>query len=199
MRERRARGRPGTEPIQSADGVALAVAPVTIPSADSLEVREAYIEVSRLPDYQLITSIELLSPWNKYGEGIGEYRHKRRSLVSRGVHVVEIDLLRRGSRTELARPLPQGHYYAFVFRGDRRPDVEVYAWGLRQPLPSIAVPLKAPASDVMLELATVVNTSYDRGQYSRKLRYAAAPPKPLSPDDRAWAAQLVRQATVTKL
>ncbi|MDB5358406.1 MAG: hypothetical protein JWN24_4859, partial [Phycisphaerales bacterium] len=42
--------------------------PVTIPSVESLEVREGYIEIQRLPDYELVTSIELLSPWNKYGD-----------------------------------------------------------------------------------------------------------------------------------
>jgi hypothetical protein len=174
----------------SGDGVA--VAPVTIPSTDALEVKEAFIEILRLPDMKLVTSIELLSPWNKFGEGIGEYRHKRRSLIRQAVHVVEIDLLRRGRRTELAQPLPAGDYYAFIFRGDQRPNVNVYAWSIRQALPEIPIPLSAPDADVVLNLAELVNTAFDRGRYTRKLRYASGPPsQPLTPADMAWAIEVV--------
>lgn len=179
-------------------GAAVAIAPVTIPSLESTEVREGYIEVLRLPERKLVTSIEFLSPWNNCGEGLGEYRHKRRSLVREGVHVVEIDLLRRGRRTELAAPLPPGHYCAFVFRADRRPDVDVYAWDLKHPLPGIPVPLQPSDADVMLELSTVVNTAYARGQYRRKLRYDASLPGPLTPADAAWASALAREALVSK-
>ena len=112
-----------------AGATALAVAPVTIPSVDAIEVSEALIEIVRLPDHDLVTSVELLSAWNKFGEGVGEYRSKRRDWVRNGVHVVEIDLLTRGRRTELSRPLPAGDYFVCVFRGDRKPDVDVYGWG----------------------------------------------------------------------
>lgn len=175
-------------------GVAVAIEPVTIPSLDTIEVREGYLEILRLPDYELVTSIELLSPSNKFGEGIGEYRTKRRLLVSRGIHVVEIDLLRRGRRTELARPLPVADYYAFVFRGDRRPEVNVYPWRLRDPLPTIPVPLNKPDPDVPLNLAAVVSTAYDRGRYARMLRYNVPPPGPLSPEDGRWAVEVARAA-----
>lgn len=192
------RERHRTRPLVSNDATqyggttAVALAPVTIPSLESIEVREGHVEVLRLPDRKLVTSIELLSPWNKYGEGIGEYRHKRLSLVRQGVHVVEIDLLRRGHRTELAEPLPAGDYCAFVFRADRRPDVNVYAWTLRHPLPIIVVPLQSPDPDLPLELSTVVNTAYDRGQYARKLRYGIAPSGPMSQEDASWATDVGR-------
>jgi hypothetical protein len=179
---------------QSSGGeAAVGLAPVIIPSTESIEVREGYIEIIRLPDHQLITSIELLSPWNKFGEGVGEYRHKRRSRVRHGVHVVEIDLLRRGHQTELARPLPRGDYYAFVFRANRRPDVDVYAWSLHDPLPIVEVPLAPPDADLRLELSTVVNTAYDRGRYQGKLRYSEPPPQPISQVDAAWATEVARQ------
>jgi len=192
--ERAARGSNRSAPNAPGTGSAVAE-PLTIPSVDSLEVKEGYIEIVRLPGYELVTSIELLSPWNKYGEGIGEYRHKRRSLVSHGVHVVEIDLLRRGTRTELAQPLPAGDYFAFIFRADRRPDVNVYHWGLREALPSIKVPLRAPDADLSFELSEIVGTAYDRGRYGRKLSYAAAPPSPtMSLKDAAWVAERLQAA-----
>jgi hypothetical protein len=125
-------------------------------------------------------------PWNKFGEGLGKYRHKRRTLVHDGVHVVELDLLRRGRRTELSKPLPSGHYHAFVFRADKRPDVNVYAWDMRHPLPVISIPLVAPDPDVHLDLATVAASAYDRRRYDRKLRYSRPPPQPLTPEELAW-------------
>jgi hypothetical protein len=167
-------------------------APVTSPSADSLDVRERYIEILRLPGHDLVTSVQLLSPWNKFGEGVGEYRAKRRALVGQGVHVVEIDLLTRGRRSELARPLPKGDYFVLVFRGDGRPDIDVYAWGVRDRLPTVSVPLKPPASDVLFDVAAVVSNAYERGRYTRKLRYAAPVPASFSPDDAQWAGGVAR-------
>ena len=106
QQELRTTTEPAAEP--AATTATLVADPITIPAVNSVDVREGYVEILRMPGHDLVTSIELLSPWNKYGEGIGEYRHKRRALVGRGVHVVEIDLLRRGTTTELARPLPGG-------------------------------------------------------------------------------------------
>ena len=181
-------------PQSDGAGTAVAAAPVVLPAVDSVEVRDGYIEIVRFPEQELVTSLELLSPSNKFGEGIGEYRGKRASLVRTGVHVVEIDLLVRGRRTELARPLPSGSYFAFVFRADRRPDVDVYPWGVRDPLPVLRVPLRSPDPDVPLELATVVNNAYDRGHYARKLRYGGAVPAPLESGDAAWAAEVAKEA-----
>jgi hypothetical protein len=171
---------------------AVAVAPVTLASVDSLEVKEAYIEIVRLPEHDLVTSVELLSPWNKFGEGVGQYRSKRRHLVRHGIHVVEIDLLTRGRRTEVVGAVPTGDYFVFVFRGDRKPDVDVYPWGVRQPLPVVRVPLRGPDGDVPLELSAVITSAYDRGRYSRKLRYGAPPTASLSPADKTWAADVVK-------
>jgi hypothetical protein len=184
-------------PQSGGGGTAVAAAPVVLPDLDSLEVRDGYIEIIRFPEQELVTSIELLSPSNKFGEGIGEYRGKRTSHVRTGVHFVEIDLLVRGRRTQLARPLPPGDYFAFVFRADRRPDVDVYAWGVRNPLPVVSVPLRNPDPDVQLDLATVVNNAYDRGLYVRKLRYGGPVPAPLAPGDATWAAEVAKRAADT--
>ena len=159
-------------------------------------MKEAHIKILRLPDRDLVTAVELLSPWNKFGEGVGQYRSKRRNLVRNGVHVVEIDLLTRGRRTELVGTVPAGDYFVYVFRGDRKPDVDVYGWGVRQPLPTVRVPLRAPDPDVPLELAAVVTSAYDRGRYIRKLRYATPPTASLVPGDKAWAADVVKATRV---
>ena len=185
---------PAATPIERPNRGGLAAA-VLIPSVDDgIEVRENYIEILKLPDRELVTAIELMSPWNKHGAGVAEYRGKRRSLVAHGVHVVELDLLRRGRRTELARPLPPGDYYAMVFRADQRPDVEVYSWALRDPLPAVPIPLRSPDSDVRLGVAAVVDSVYDRGRYDRKLRYAQPVPPPVTAEDEEWVTGRLRSA-----
>ncbi|MBI5348086.1 MAG: DUF4058 family protein, partial [Chloroflexi bacterium] len=44
---------------------------------------------------QLVTSIEILSPYNKrQGEGLDQYRQKRKNILHSAVHFIELDLLR---------------------------------------------------------------------------------------------------------
>lgn len=186
------RAAPGPETTGAGGGAAVAVRTATIPLAESTEVREGFVEIRRLVDHELVTCVEVLSPWNKFGEGIGIYREKRRTLVARGVHVVELDLLLRGTRTELADPLPPGHYFALVFRSDRRPDVDVFAWQLGDRLPTIPVPLRPPDEDVPLALAAVFTTVYERARYDRKVRYTGDVPKGVPADDAEWVQGLLR-------
>jgi hypothetical protein len=169
-----------------AGGTAVLARPVTIRSTDDLEIREGYIEILRMPDRELVSSIELLSPANKVGEGAGVYSDKRRALVARGIHVVEIDLLLRGPRTKLAEPLPPGDYFGMVFRGDRRPDVDVYSWSLQDPLPPIPIPLKGINESVNLALAEAFASAFDRGRYDRKLSYALPWPIALTLAQTQW-------------
>jgi hypothetical protein len=173
-------------------GTALAVEiePVTIPSVDSIEIREAYIEVLRVPGYELVTVLELMSPWNKHGAGVGIHQGKRASLVRDGVHFVELDVLRGGKRTHLSKPLPPGDYYVNVFRGDRKPDVDVFTWKLRDKLPTVPIPLRAPDKDVPLNLGEALRTAYERGRYDRKLRYERPLDPPLAGADADWAQSL---------
>ena len=83
--------------------------------------------------------------------------------------------------------LPKGHYYAFVSRAERRPCRDTYAWTIRDPLPTIPIPLKAPDPDIPLDLAAIFATVYDRARCERSIDYAAPLDLPLSPEDRAWA------------
>lgn len=175
-------------------GGTVTIEPETLTLPEFLEVPEAFIEIATVPGGEVVTTIELLSPTNKSGAGRGEYLVKRRALLHRGINLVEVDLLVRGERLETVEPLPRGDYYAFVSRADRRPECDVYAWGLRHPLPAIPVPLKAPDLDVPLDLATVFTLTYDRGRYDRTLPYGSPPGVPLAADDLAWAVERARAA-----
>jgi hypothetical protein len=169
--------------------------PETLTLPEFLEVREAYIEIATIPGGEVVTTIELLSPTNKAGTGRGEYLAKRRALLRRGINLVEVDLLVGGERLETVETLPRGDYYAFVSRASRRPECDVYAWGLRHPLPTIPVPLKAPDPDVPLDLANVFTLTYDRQRYGPTLPYGSAPGVPLAADDLAWAVERARAAS----
>jgi hypothetical protein len=177
-------GVPGTATIE----------PVVIPMALGVveEVRETWIEVRHLEGRSLVTAIELLSPGNKVEPQRSAYLAKRFELLRQPIHLVELDLLLGGQRLPMQRPLPRGNYYAFVARAERRPDCEVYAWTVRQPLPTIPVPLRPPDPDVELDLAALFATAYDRGRYRRLIRHDAPPPAALSAPDRAWAEAIAR-------
>lgn len=181
---------------RASSGSVATLAPVAIPMPVVAEVRDAWIEILHRPERSLVTVIELLSPTNKIGQGFGDYMSKRRAVLERRAHLVVIDLLVSGERIPLLRPLPRGHYYAFVTRDDKRPMVDVYSWGLRDRLPTIPVPLRAPDPDVPLDLAALFAMTYDRGRYVRSLRYGTLPQVTLEQDDSQWAqATASQQAT----
>ena len=110
------------------------------------------------------------------------------------VNIVELDLIRAGKRLRgFNRPLPLGHYYAFVSRADRRPMTDVYTWSIRRRLPIVPVPLRAPDPDVKLDLGAAFAIAYERGRYGGIVDYTSPPPPPaFAPEDAEWVAQTAR-------
>ncbi len=155
---------------------------------------ETYLEITRRSDRQLVTVIELLSPSNKTAPDSRVYLAKRAGYLRQYVHLVEIDLLIRGTRLPMREQLPPGDYYALVSRAEDRPRARVYAWGVRQPMPVIPVPLMAPDPDFQLDLGALFRQAYDTGYYGREISYAGDPPTFLRPEDRDWAREVVRAA-----
>lgn len=161
--------------------------PVTVPLTILEGPRETYIEIVHRPDQQLVTVLELLSPANKEPPGRIEYLAKRRALLYQQVHLVELDLLRGGRRMPTAAPLPAGDYYYLVARAEQRLDAQVFAWSVRQPLPRLPVPLRAPDHDIVFDLAAVFATTYERARFGRAIDYHDALPTFWSQEDRDWA------------
>lgn len=172
----------------SASGGTAVLNPVVIPHAIIGEQpRQAYIRIFKRPGRSLVAVLELLSPSNKIGDGFMDYCGKRSTLLYGRTHLVELDLLMGGRRLPLAKPLPPGDYFAMISRGDQRPNCEVYAWSLREPLPAIPIPLRAPDADVFVDLQAVFCQTYQRGRYAPSLRYGKAPEAPLGAKDKRWA------------
>ena len=168
---------------------------VLVPLPEPQEVYHYFLEIRELATQKVITIVEMLSPFNKRpGEGREDYLRKRRMILESDVHLVELDLLREGERLPMGKPLPQGQYYAIVSRSYKRPIAEVYAWTIKQPLPTIPIPLKRGEPDVMLDLQSVLNSVYDRAGYDYRLPYDREPDPPLSPEDWEWAKQIIAKS-----
>lgn len=172
------------------------VSPMTLANIDYVDPHtEAFIEVLRLPDQEVVAVLELLSPTNKSGDGRGFYFEKRQQLLRQKVHILELDLIRAGRRLRLDRPLPRGDYYAFLSHADRRPDCDVYPWTVRDTLPILPLPLLVPDHDIEIDLGRAFEVAYKRGQYDRLIRYDQSPPAPsFAGEDAEWVARTARGA-----
>ena len=162
-------------PARRSGGGTMTLEPVMLPMIDSEIESHPWVEIRTLDDDRVVTIIEVLSPTNKRGAGRFAFASKRSAALRRGVNWIEIDLLLGGHRLRLGRPLPRGDYYAHVIRGDEPAEAAVYAWSLRDPLPTVPVPLTPADGAVPLDLAAVFATTYDRRRYGRRLRYDADP------------------------
>jgi hypothetical protein len=165
--------------------------PVTVPLVIEEESRETFIEIRERPGRTLVTVIELLSPSNKQEPGRSTYLAKRNALIFQPVHLVELDFLLLGRRLPLGSDYPPGQCFALISRFDRRPNCDVYHWPLRQALPTLPFPLKAPDPDVLLSLSEVFATTFERGRYAQSIDYSLAPPNVASVDDRDWIRQTI--------
>ena len=155
------------------------------------------VEIRDAAERRLVTVIEILSPVNKHGEGLDEYVDKRTSILQTQTHLLEIDLLRGGSRIPLIGDLPPTPYYIFLSRFTHRPRTSVWAVGLRDRLPVVPVPLLPPDPDVPLDLQAAVNACFDLVGYERLLDYARPLPAPeLSAEDAAWVKAQIETAQV---
>lgn len=150
------------------------------------DLREAYIKVTHRPDQTLVAILELLSPTNKTGTGYKSYVSRRTELQLQQVSLLEVDLLIVGNRLPMSQSLPPADHYAIVSRSDHRPKADVYAWALRDPMPSIPIPLRPPNRDIMADLGKLFALTYDRGRYDRVLNYSRPLELPLNPDTLRW-------------
>ena len=91
--------------------------------------------------------------------------------------------------------MPSADYYALISRAEDRPNCEVYRWALRDPLPTIPIPLRAPDADIPIDLGKVFRATYKRGRYARALFYTQPPAARLSRKDAQWATGVASKKT----
>lgn len=162
------------------------------------EVRLVNVEVRDSATNQLVTSIEILPPVNKRGKELREYRRKRERLEAANVHLLEVDLLRRGRRPVLTSRIAQleklakVHYLISLLRGGAH-SLEVWAMQVTEPLPTVAVALRHPDPDIALDLGACLTTVYDEAMYDLSIDYTQKPPLPaLDEQTQHWIDALLR-------
>jgi hypothetical protein len=180
------------ERITTNNGGATTLAPPTIallPHVATVDEVD-YIEIRDREDRQLVTVVELLSPANKRaGADRDQYLSKRLEYTRSGTHLIEIDLLRGLQRMPLV-DVEDCDYCVMVSRAEERPEVGVWPLGLRDPLPEIPIPLRAPDPDASVELQAVLHRVYDAAGYEDYI-YRRRPSPLLRAADAAWAAEIV--------
>lgn len=150
---------------------------LVLPTIKNIEARIPVVEIKDRKSNQLITAIEILSPVNKRKPGLLPYREKRERLHYAGVHLVEIDLIRRGERPLEHPYLPQSHYLICLLRAGIG-TTQVWAVDVKDPLPVIPIPLKQPDKDSLLDLGKAFKDVYEQGAFERSVNYSEAPPPP---------------------
>lgn len=163
---------------------------IEIPEPMKLRTVNIYVTETK----ERVATIELLSPANKTGEGLTQYRQKRDRILRSQVHLVEIDFLRGGQRPgpEITEPAIDADYIVLLNRagsGNIRIS-KIWPIAINKPLPLIPIPLRSPDPDVPLRLAAVFDTIYTTNYYQYRLDYGRpAPPPELRPAIKAWLAK----------
>ncbi len=194
-------GVPGREALSPATAVAEPTA-ATLEEIDPEELelrkqRRIVVYVNQRPRLA-VTGIELLSPSNKQAGAVARQRYleKRSSALHGGLHWVEIDLLRGGTRPPMPlEPPPNADYLAYVAQATAEGWQHLlYAWRLRDALPKLPIPLLGNDS-ASIDLAACFREAYERIAGDDEADYSSPPPAPpLRPEDASWVEQVLREA-----
>lgn len=166
-------------------------APIAVESAVEMEseIELLSIEIFQTDGEVLVTAIEILSPVNKQPshKAYTDYLRKRRDLLHSNTHLIEIDLLRGGTRPPLTMDVPKAPYYILLSRAETRPMVQVWPIFFETKLPQLPVPLLAPDPDTLLDMNRVFANVYERGGYDVQIDYRGpVPPPALAEQEQAW-------------
>jgi hypothetical protein len=161
-------------------------AALTLPVLTPVGVQIVRVEIRDTARNQLVTCIEILSPVNKRAPGLTAYRRKRQRLYQAGVHLLELDLLRRGTRPIAHPRLPLAAYLLTLTRAHASV-TQVWPFSVQETLPLLPVPLLPPDDDVVLDLPAALTAIYDEAAYDLSIDYSQPPPPPeFSEADQQW-------------
>ena len=165
---------------------------VTVPMPEI--IKEGYLEVREVATREVVTSIEILSHTNKRSkEGRNAYESKRQRVLRSLTHLIEIDLLREGKPMPVFSNGIQTDYRILATRGDHRPQADLYAFNLRDVIPSFPLPLQAGDVEPLVDLQALLNGVYEQAGYDLQINYSREPVPPLQESDMAWADALLRE------
>jgi hypothetical protein len=181
----------------TAAAVAVLAAPATVLLPSVRREGPRYLRIVDRESRRVVTVIELLSPSNKEpGPDRDAYLAKRNEYLATGTNLIEIDLLRSGQRPPTREPASiPSDYLILVSPASDFPRAGVWAFGVREPLPLVPVPLARGEAPVMLDLKRCLDRTYDEAPYQRVLDYTHPPTPPLTDTDATWAREMLSRAT----
>lgn len=194
VRIERTAKRKGSKTTKKAATLAVAE-PLDIPFLVDDEIEEAFLEIRHIESKTTVAVIEVLSPSNKIRGSAGResFLAKRREILDSKVHWVEIDLLRAGTPSLDRLAVASSDYRIVVSRSDNRRRARFWPVRMRQKLPIVGIPLRGKDPHVPLDLGAVLSAAYDHAGYDLSIDYRCDPEPPLSREDAAWAAKLLRE------
>ncbi|BAZ08670.1 hypothetical protein NIES4071_04750 [Calothrix sp. NIES-4071] len=166
-------------------------APLTLPVIQPVTVRIPVIEIRDVASNILVSCIKILSPVNKREPNLTEYRKKRQRLYNANVHLIEIDLLRRGTRTFNHPRIPDVPYLITLTRAGSGV-IDLWPLTLQDRLPIIPVPLKEPDPDAVLDLQNALNEVYSEAGYDLSIDYTQSLAG-FSQADKEWIQQTIQK------
>jgi hypothetical protein len=190
-------GRPDVYISQSDGGTAVATATkmATKPTGRALlklaakKRTQRFVKIVDQSDHRFVTVIEVLSPSNKVrGPDRDNYIAKRNEYLTSGIHFVELDLLRGGSRMPMGTPSPvDADYYVMIACAHESPNVSYWAFTVRDTMPVLPIPLKPEDGAIDFELRPCLDRAYEDAGYSRRIDYALTPEPDLRRHDAEWS------------
>jgi hypothetical protein len=177
-------------------GPSVLQAPVQMPTIIPEPVPHNWVEIRDVKNRKLVTAIEFLSPTNKHGLGRQDYMKKREKLLKSTAHLMEIDLLRKGLRPPMRGAFPKGDYFVFLCRTNKRPITDIWPISVKEPLPTVPVPLLRRDPDVFLDLQEAFSNVYDAYCLDLAIDYSSPPDIPLARELGPWAKVRLRAAYI---
>ena len=186
-----------TAPVTSSS-VVLVPTPSLEIHAEPQEIHTSRVRVvTTRGRHQVVAFIEVLSPTNKEGEGLEEYRAKQAVILASETHLLELDFLRGGKHavavpaSVLAEQTGFWDYVVCLHRGGGGPVYQCWPFTIRDSFPVVIVPLTQGHPDIPLNLPGIYRQACALGPFARVVDYRI-PPKPrLSPSDATWAEALL--------
>ncbi len=149
-----------------------------VEAPEAYPFRQATVEVRRTDGGQLIAAIEIISPANKREPGLTDYQQKRKRLYQAGVHLLEIDLIRRGVRPIRLLEAPQTPYLMDLVRSHCRKDRALACALARYASAGACAAWTSTIQTCRWSLNEILATIYDEAAYDLSIDYSAPPPPP---------------------
>jgi hypothetical protein len=184
---------PLPKPVEGVASAATGVLELDVEVPTQERIDEWYLEIRDVGTGKLITVIEILSPTNKsHPPGRKQYLRKREHILDSKTNLVEIDLLRQGKPMPIrARQPVKSDYRILISRDRSRPRARLLAFGVRQPIPVIPIPLLPKDLEPTLDLNNVLHALYERARFDLLLDYTKPAVPPLNEEDTAWARAII--------